>query len=58
MDAELQAFSLWALIHGVVSLWIQGQLPGHLMQCVSLWEMVIAMLWQVVRVPIEQNSLN
>jgi AcrR family transcriptional regulator len=57
MDAELQAYTLWGLIHGLVSLWIQGQLPGRLMQRVGLEEMVIAMLRQVVRVKIEEEML-
>lgn len=58
MDAELQAFSLWGLIHGPVSLWIQGQLPGSLMQRVGLEEMVIKTLRQVVRVKIEDGMFN
>lgn len=57
MDAELQAFSLWGLIHGLVSLWIQGQLPGSLMQRVSPQQMVIAMLRQMVRVKIKDGIL-
>jgi len=58
MDAELQAYTLWGLIHGMVSLWIQGQLPGHLMQRVSPGEMVIAMLRQVVKAPIAKEMLE
>ncbi|GAP12742.1 transcriptional regulator, TetR family [Longilinea arvoryzae] len=57
MDAELQAVSLWGLIHGLVSLWIQGQLPSHLMQRITPEAMLIAALQQVVKTPIAKDVL-
>lgn len=57
MDAELHAVSLWGLIHGLVLLIIQGQLPGSLMKRVQPVDMVIAALQQVVRVPINKEML-
>jgi AcrR family transcriptional regulator len=58
MDAELQAYSIWGVIHGLVSLWIQGQLPGNLMKRVKPEELVTATLQQVVRVPIDKGMLQ
>lgn len=58
MDAELQAISIWGLIHGLVSLMIQGQFPSNLMQRTKPKEMVIAALQQLVRVPIDVRMLN
>jgi len=57
MDAELQAIGLWGLIHGLVTLTIQGQLPSNLMRRVGPEDMVIATLQQVVRVPIHKGML-
>lgn len=56
-DTELQAVGLWGVIHGLVTLWIQGQLPGSLMKRVSATELVIAALQQAVRVSITKEML-
>lgn len=56
-DTELQAVGMWGVIHGLVTLWIQGQLPGSLMKRVSPAELVIAALQPVVRVPITKDML-
>ena len=57
-DAELQAVSLWGVIHGLVSLMIQGQVPSSLMKKTKPKDLVIAALQQVVRVPIHENMLK
>jgi len=58
IDAELQAISLWGVIHGLVSLIIQRQLPSDLTRRVSPEEMVVATLRQVVRAPIERGMVS
>jgi AcrR family transcriptional regulator len=58
LPAELQALSLWALIHGLVLLLIQGQVPGSLLKQVSAEEMFTAALQQVVRLPISSAMLH
>jgi AcrR family transcriptional regulator len=58
MDIETQVAGLWGLIHGLVSLWIQGQLPSSLMKRVKPEELVIAALQQIVRVPIKIDSIK
>lgn len=57
MDSELQAVSLWGVIHGLVSLIIQGQVPTHLMKKIRPKSMLIAALQQVVRIPINTEML-
>ncbi len=57
MDAEMQVVSLWGMIHGLVSLWIQGQLPSHLMNRIQPEDMVIAALQQLLRVPIGRDII-
>jgi AcrR family transcriptional regulator len=57
MDAELQVVSIWGVIHGLVSLMIQGQVPTHLMKKTRTENMLIAALQQVVRVPINAEML-
>jgi len=58
VDSELQAVSIWGLLHGLVLLIIQGQLPGELMNTTQPKEMVIAALRQLVRVPINTKMLK
>ena len=58
IDPELQAISLWGVIHGLVSLIIQRQLPSELSRRVRPEEMVVATLRQVVRVPIEMGMVS
>ncbi len=58
LDTELQALSLWGLIHGLISLMIQGQLPSSLVQRIPPEDLVIATLRQVVRVPIDRQMLS
>ncbi len=58
MDIETQVAALWGLIHGLVSLWIQGQLPSSLMKRVKPEELVVSALQQLVRVPIQIESLK
>ena len=57
-DAELQAMGLWGLIHGLVSLLIQGQLPSRLLQRSAPEDLVLAALRQVVRVPVDKSMLH
>ncbi len=58
IDPELQAVSLWGMLHGLVLLIIQGQVPGNLMKTTQPKDMVIAALKQVVRVPINTKMFN
>lgn len=58
VDADVQAAVLWGLIHGLVSLMIQGQLPSELLSQNPPEKLVIAMLRQVVRVPISEEMLK
>jgi AcrR family transcriptional regulator len=58
IDPELQAFSLWGMLHGLVLLIIQGQVPGNLMKTTQPKDIVIAALKQVVRVPINTKMFN
>jgi AcrR family transcriptional regulator len=58
MDLDLQAVSLWGLTHGLVSLMIQGQVPGQLLQRTRPKEILLAALRQVVRVPVDETLLN
>jgi len=57
-NSELQAVSIWGLLHGLVLLMIQGQLPGNLLNTVQPKDMVLAALQQVVRVPINKKMFN
>jgi AcrR family transcriptional regulator len=57
-DADLQAVSLWGLLHGLVLLIIHGQLPGRLIKRSRHKELLIAALQQVVRVPITAAMLR
>jgi AcrR family transcriptional regulator len=57
MDTEMQAFCLWGLIHGLVTLIIQHQIPSHLLQRMEIADIVTAALSQVVRVPISKEML-
>jgi len=56
IDTEMQAVSLWGLIHGIVSLLIQRQLPSNLLKRVSPEEIVTSALQQVVRVPLDKGK--
>ncbi len=56
-DAEMQVVGLWGLIHGLVSLMIQGQVPGSLLKRIEPEEMVTSALQQVVRVPINTEMI-
>lgn len=58
VDTELQAVSLWGLIHGLVSLIIQGQVPGNLMKTAQPKDMLVTALQQVLRVPINKKMLS
>jgi len=57
-SSELQAVSIWSLLHGLVLLMIQGQLPGNLLTTVQPKDMVLAALRQVVCVPINKKMFN
>ena len=57
-DPELQAVSIWGMLHGLVLLTIQRQLPGALMKKNQPKDMLIAALQQVVRVPINKKMLT
>jgi len=56
--AEVDAISLWGLIHGLVSLVIEGQISNNLMKRTPPKEMIIAAFQQVVRVPINIKMLK
>ena len=58
INPELQAMSIWGLLHGLALLMIQGQLPGSLLKTVQAKDIVLAALQQVVRVPIDKKMLN
>ena len=58
IDPELQAVSLWGMLHGLVLLIIQGQVPGNLLKKTQPNGMVLAALKQVVRVPINTKMFN
>lgn len=58
IDPELQAVSLWAMLHGLVLLIIQGQMPGNLLKTTQPKDMVLAALKQVVRAPINTRMFN
>jgi AcrR family transcriptional regulator len=58
IDVELQAVSLWGVIHGLVSLMIQGQVPSNLMKKTKPKDLVVAALQQVVCVPIDVKMLK
>ncbi len=58
IDPELQAVSLWGILHGLVLLLIQGQVPGNLLKTAQPKELVLAALKQVVRVPIHAKMFN
>jgi AcrR family transcriptional regulator len=55
---EMAAISIWGLIHGLVSLAIEGQVPSKLMKSIPPRLMVIAALQQVVCVPIDVSMLG
>lgn len=57
IDSELQAVSIWGLLHGLVLLMIQGQLPSRLMKATQPKDMLIAALQPIVRVPINKKML-
>jgi hypothetical protein len=57
-SSEIQAVSIWGLLHGVVLLIIQGQLPGTLIDAIQPKDMLIAALQQVVRVPINKKMFK
>lgn len=58
IDPELQAVSIWGMLHGLVLLIVQGQVPGALMKKTQPRDLVIATLQQVVRVPIDKTMLK
>jgi AcrR family transcriptional regulator len=58
INLEMQAVSLWGLLHGLVLLMIQGQLPGNLIETTQPKEILLAALRQVVRVPIDSKMLK
>lgn len=58
VDPELQAVSVWGLLHGLVLLIISGQMPGTLSRRTQPKEMIIAALQQVVNVPISVKMIE
>jgi AcrR family transcriptional regulator len=55
---SLMAVSAWSLIHGLVSLVIEGQVPSRIRQSVPPKRMVISALQQMVRVPIDEGMID
>ncbi len=58
IDSEIQAISLWGQLHGLVSLLIQGQIPGSLLASVQPQDMLLVALRQVVHVPIDREMMS
>jgi len=58
INPELQAVGIWGLLHGLVLLMIEGQLPSQLMKTTQSKDMLIAALQQVVRVPITKKMFG
>ena len=56
-DVKMVAVSIWGLIHGLVSLVIEGQVPSKLMKRNPPKAIVIAALQQVILVPIDASIL-
>jgi AcrR family transcriptional regulator len=52
------AVSAWSLIHGLVSLVIEGQVPSKIRQSNPPKKMVISALQQMVRVQIDENMID
>ena len=52
------AVSAWSLIHGLVSLVIEGQVPSKIRKSVPPKTMAISALQQMVRVPIDENLID
>ena len=57
-ESEVVTIILWGLIHGLVLLVIESQVPSELMKRTQPKDMVIAALQQMVRVPISVNMLK
>jgi len=55
---EVDAISLWGLIHGLVLLVIEGQIPSNLMKQTHPKDLIIAAFQQIVRVPIHVKMLK
>jgi AcrR family transcriptional regulator len=53
INSELQAVIVWGILHGLVLLIIQRQVPGELLEQCTPEEMLAAALRQVTRVPID-----
>lgn len=58
INSEIQAISLWGQLHGLVSLLIQGQIPGNLLASVQPQDMLLVALRQVVHVPIDKGMMG
>jgi AcrR family transcriptional regulator len=54
----LLAISAWSLIHGLVSLVIEGQVPSKIRRSNPPKTMVISALQQMVRVPIDEKMID
>ncbi|MBI5353941.1 MAG: TetR/AcrR family transcriptional regulator [Chloroflexi bacterium] len=57
-EVEMVAVSMWGLIHGLVSLVIEGQVSSKLLMRNPPKAMLIATLQQVVCVPLDVSILN
>lgn len=58
VDLETQAVGVWGLLHGLILLMIQRQLPSRMMNTIQPKDMLIAALQQIVRVPINKKMLD
>ena len=56
--AEVDTISIWGLIHGLVSLVLEGQISSNIMRRTHPKDLLIAALQQVVRVPINIKMLD
>jgi AcrR family transcriptional regulator len=57
-DVGLVAVSAWGLIHGLVSLVIEGQVPSRLLEQNSSKTLLLAALEQIVRVPLDESLFD
>ncbi len=58
INSGIQAISLWGQLHGLVSLIIQGQIPGSLLVSTQPQDMLLVALRQLVNVPLNRAMMD
>ncbi|MBV6395766.1 MAG: hypothetical protein HFACDABA_01348 [Anaerolineales bacterium] len=58
VDSELQAVSIWGLLHGLTLLMIQKQLPSQLIKTCPPKDIVLSALQQMARISINKRMLD